>query len=30
VPLTDQEFETVFTPTVEKLPIPRTIDLEAA
>jgi hypothetical protein len=30
VPVTDQEFETVFTPTVEKLPIPRTIDLEAA
>jgi len=30
VPLTDQEFETIFTPTVELLPIPRTIDLEAA
>jgi len=30
VPLTDQEFETIFTPTVEPLPIPRTIDLEAA
>jgi hypothetical protein len=30
VPLTDQEFETVFTPTVQPLPIPRTIDLEAA
>lgn len=30
VPLTDKEFETVFTPTVEPLPIPRTIDLEAA
>ncbi len=30
VPLTDQEFETVFTPTVEHMPVPRTIDLEAA
>jgi hypothetical protein len=29
VPLTDQEFETEFTPTVEPMPIPRTIDLEA-
>jgi hypothetical protein len=30
VPLTDQEFETTFTPTVDIMPIPRTIDLEAA
>jgi hypothetical protein len=30
VPLTGQEFETVFTPTVDLMPIPRTIDLEAA
>jgi hypothetical protein len=30
VSLTDKEFETAYTPTVEKLPIPRTIDLEAA
>ena len=30
VPLTDQEFETNFTPSVDPLPIPRTIDLEAA
>jgi hypothetical protein len=30
VPLTDQEFETVFTPTVEPMPIPQTINLEAA
>jgi len=30
VALTDTEFETVFTPTVDPMPIPRTIDLEAA
>jgi len=30
VPLTDAEFETAYTPTVEPMPIPRTIDLEAA
>jgi len=30
VSLTDAEFETAFTPTVEPMPIPRTIDLEAA
>jgi hypothetical protein len=29
VPLTGQQFETVFTPTVEPMPIPRMIDLEA-
>ena len=26
----DLEFETIFTPTVEVVPLPRTIDLEAA
>ena len=30
VSLTDKEFETAFAPTVDPLPIPRTIDLEAA
>lgn len=30
VPLTDAEFETAYTPTVDPMPIPRTIDLEAA
>jgi hypothetical protein len=30
VPLTDLEFETIFTPTVEVVPLPKTIDLEAA
>lgn len=30
VPLTDQEFSTTFTPTIDPLPIPQTIDLEAA
>jgi len=29
VPLTGQEFETVFTPAIEPLPIPQTINLEA-
>ena len=30
VPLTDKEFETVYSPTVDPLPIPQTINLEAA
>jgi len=29
VPLADQEFETIFTPAIEPLPIPQTINLEA-
>jgi hypothetical protein len=29
-PVADLEFETVFTPTVEVVPLPKTIDLEAA
>ena len=30
VPVADLEFETIFTPTVEIVPLPKTIDLEAA